>query len=646
MTISDELRQRLQATARQRNITDEELLSQMLALLEAQQAATTKDIQVPQSAFLVITTNYGQIINTDDTFQALFGNAHANLMDYIHEEDRDSVRLVLIHSQDHPVSQWTCRMATQDQKAQWVQWQLNHDNENELWYCVGTQISIEAAHVQQIHFQSILESITDAFIALDTEDRFIYMNNEAEKLLQCDRAEIIGKVIWKNFESMEDSEIKRQYQKALTTNQSATFVDYYRPLSTWFEIRIYPSPVGMSVYFRDISEQRQLELAISGLINSLEYRVDERTQELTYMMQKQQRFVQILELTSDLVAIHNANGDFIYINHAGRDLLALKPEDDIKEYSPFHFYDEDSITLLIEEAIPTVIREGIWQGVTTIITFKDEQHIMSQVTMLHKEENRNIYSTVARDITAQKKTEDELRSLLQKQQELAELKSRITTMVSHEFRTPLATIRSSTDLLKRYRDRMSVERQNDYIDKIQSQITHLAMLMDSVVTINRNESVGISFNPAPLKLGEICREIISDLQVLYRDSHLISFSTIGETTAYLWDERLIRQMVINLLSNAVKYSPHQTTVNVTLAYTDGNAVLTVADNGIGIPPEDVDQLFESFYRGSNVGNIQGTGLGMALIKQTIEAHDGDIQFESTLNEGTTFTVILPLRNDV
>ncbi len=247
------------------------------------------------------------------------------------------------------------------------------------------------------------------------------------------------------------------------------------------------------------------------------------------------------------------------------------------------------------------------------------------------------------DISERKRMQDDLRSALERERELGELKTRFVSIVSHEFRNPLASILSAADLMTNYGDRMTDERKGQHLDAIQQQVQHLTELMNDVLLIGRTENVGFAFNPAPLDLVAFCQNCITQVQQTTGTSHLLRLSVEGECSAASADEKLLRHILVNLLTNAVKYSPEGSVIDIDLRCAPEQATLSVRDEGIGIPAEDQPHLFEAFHRAANVGMIAGTGLGLAITKRAVEAHKGSIDFESAAGRGTTFIVNFPIR---
>lgn len=230
---------------------------------------------------------------------------------------------------------------------------------------------------------------------------------------------------------------------------------------------------------------------------------------------------------------------------------------------------------------------------------------------------------------------------LAKEKELSELKSRFVSMVSHEFRTPLASIQTSTDLLVHYFARMTRERRNEALLKIQYEIKRLTTILENVLTFGRAEAVGVAITPLEVDLVELCRRVVADVKRDLHGSHEIEFLTNCAVGQVRLDEKVMRHALNNLLENAVKYSPLGSRVKLALTLDAAQATLAVTDRGIGIDAHDRDHVFEPFHRGTNVGNVQGTGLGLVIVKHAVEAHSGRIEVQSAPGQGTTFTVMLP-----
>ncbi len=236
--------------------------------------------------------------------------------------------------------------------------------------------------------------------------------------------------------------------------------------------------------------------------------------------------------------------------------------------------------------------------------------------------------------------ESELRQALAQEKELSELKSRIITTISHEYRTPLTTIASSAELLETYRHKWDEQRQLKHFRRIQDKVKHMTALVNDVLFLNQAEFEKLQFQPEPLNLVSFFQEVVDELQSI-SDQHTLKFTSYGDCTHRYLDAKLLRQIITNLLSNAIKYSPPKSTVYLQLTGEENGIILSCRDEGIGIPEEDLNKLFESFNRASNVGTIAGTGLGLSIIKKCVDLHGGQITVESKVGVGTTLRVSLP-----
>ncbi len=242
------------------------------------------------------------------------------------------------------------------------------------------------------------------------------------------------------------------------------------------------------------------------------------------------------------------------------------------------------------------------------------------------------------NVTANKRQEEGLRNALASSQELVELKSQIVTTLSHEYRTPLATILSSAELLERHWDNYSRERGRSHISRILRSVHYLNALITDVLLLAKAESgkLELELSWIVLKpwLSEIAEEVTGE--------RVIRIDAQEADLAIFVDEILMRQAMINLLSNAIKYSSAESEVVVSIEKQEERALIRITDRGIGIPAGDLGKIFDSFQRGSNVELVQGTGVGLALVKKCVDLHKGNVRVESEVGVGTTFTVCLPI----
>ncbi|MFN8469127.1 MAG: PAS domain S-box protein [Caldilineaceae bacterium] len=256
--------------------------------------------------------------------------------------------------------------------------------------------------------------------------------------------------------------------------------------------------------------------------------------------------------------------------------------------------------------------------------------------------DRPAYSRVTfYDITARKQAEAAIKAALVQEKELGELKSRFVSMASHEFRNPLAGILATTELLELRWEKMDKAKIDERLNRIRDQVLHLSAIMEDVLHLTRMQTGHGKFAPAAGDLDGLCGRVVGELRELPGYGDRIGYDCALRPLPALFDAHLLQQAIGNLVHNALKYSPPDKSVHITLAQRDGQVTLRVADEGIGIPPEDLAHLFEPFHRAANVGAIQGTGLGLAIAKEAVELHGGTIAVESQVGVGTVFIVTLP-----
>ncbi len=242
------------------------------------------------------------------------------------------------------------------------------------------------------------------------------------------------------------------------------------------------------------------------------------------------------------------------------------------------------------------------------------------------------------DISARKRAEEEVHRALGRERELSELKTRFVSLTSHEFRTPLATILSSIELIDDFGANLPDAERAELIRIIKNAITRMTGMIDQVMLIGRAESDKLEFRPQPADACEIAQSVAREAEQALGRRGTVRFASRGDGGLRLVDAKLLSHVLGNLLSNALKYSPAEAPVDLDIEGAGPSIVMRVVDRGIGIPPEDHARLFESFHRARNVGNVEGTGLGLTIVKQCAELHGGSVTFESTPGKGSAFTV--------
>ncbi|MCB9319645.1 MAG: PAS domain-containing sensor histidine kinase [Lewinellaceae bacterium] len=240
--------------------------------------------------------------------------------------------------------------------------------------------------------------------------------------------------------------------------------------------------------------------------------------------------------------------------------------------------------------------------------------------------------------------EQELKNSLEKEKELNELKTRFVSMASHEFRTPLSTILSSASLINKYTDGEHQEKREKHITKIKNSVAHLTNLLNDFLSISKIEEGKLRLQMENIEINNFCQDIIEEISLTVKSGQQVTCTLLPEPTVYKLDKTMIRAILYNLLSNASKYSPENATIELQLRKDGRGLEIGVMDEGIGIPELEQKHLFDRFFRASNAGSIQGTGLGLHIVKRYVDLIHGNITFTSREFKGSAFYVKLPLQN--
>ncbi len=234
--------------------------------------------------------------------------------------------------------------------------------------------------------------------------------------------------------------------------------------------------------------------------------------------------------------------------------------------------------------------------------------------------------------------EIEQREKIEAQQEILAAKEEFVSIVSHEFKTPLAVIVSSVELLMHYHERLTPDKRQERLATIHQQCDHMNEMLNQILSIR--QAARLESQMEQVDLVNFCQAMIDHTRMSSQD-HAITLNAVHSIGCTYVDTQRLRHILGNLLSNAVKYSPGGETVDMQITRTGSNIVLEVRDHGIGIPPQSLDRIFTPFHRADNAHDFDGTGLGLAIVKEHVDAMGGTITCESVVNEGTTFRVVLP-----
>lgn len=514
---------------------------------------------------------------------------------------------------------------------------------------ISERIVVEAALQQrEQQFRALVEHAPDIIERFDRQRRHLYVNPAIEQLTGKPATEFIGKT---NRELGLSQDNATLWEQALSSvfetgreEQIEFSVDTPKGLK-YYQTRLVPeldgndNPVSVLGISRDITDHK---LALEALRES------------------EERFRQLAENIDEVFWMRDTDHpDILFVSPAYEEIWGLTRESLYEDHTSWlkivHPDDRDRVCTAVQEEV-----QGEYDQEYRIVRSDGSMRWIRDRSFPIRDAQGRVYrlAGITQDITARKQMELAASKALERERELSRVKSGFIAMTSHEFRNPLTTIRSSTELLERYHNKLSQEKQRTHLHRIQNSVDRMLQLLNDILLLSKAEANKLEFNPEPLDLVQLCRNLVDELQLTAKRQQAIVFTHKGDCTQTvqnsqeqgsrelnsslpLLDEKLLRHILINLLSNASKYSPEGSTVRFDLTCHDAKAIFQIQDQGIGIPLEDQSRLFESFQRASNVGTIQGTGLGLAIVKQCVDLHRGEISLISDVGKGTTFTVVLP-----
>jgi len=327
---------------------------------------------------------------------------------------------------------------------------------------------------------------------------------------------------------------------------------------------------------------------------------------------------------------------------AGRDLFALKKngQEFPVEISLSHYKKDDEL-FVIAFIVDITFRKEIEQNLVKKQT--ELEKVTFEIRKLNTELEKKVDERTHILQEALQKLEEsqtELHEALDKEKHLNEIKSRFVSMASHEFRTPLSAVLSSAALLSKYTKEADQEKRNKHIDRIKDSVRHLNDILEDFLSLGKLDEGRISTDPGEFSLPEMITETLTEVKVVLKPGQKFNFKYEGEEKVYA-DKKLLRNILINLISNAAKFSAEDTPITISAKSDHEENTIMVTDKGIGISQKDQEHLFTMFYRASNVTNIQGTGLGLHIIKRYLDLINGTVNLQSTLGKGTSITITFP-----
>jgi PAS domain S-box-containing protein len=492
---------------------------------------------------------------------------------------------------------------------------------------VRREVTAEAEQRALADRAALLESITDAFFALDQDWRFIYVNQRALDYYGKGRHELLGRSIWEVFPAAAGTMLHEQYEKALRTQCSATFETKSVLTDRWVDIRAYPTGQGLAVHFRDVSDRKRAEQELQAALTKLEG----REWRLSLATRAAGLAVFSWDLRSDQIAFES---------EPPREILSLAQAAPLTgSHFLQHLVHLEDRRVLRRQIIRCMRSGGPLRGVCRIRGLEESWRWIEINGGCERPNGHGAVRLVGvvRDVTARRQIEEALR-------ESDRRKDEFLALLSHELRNPLAPIANGLSVLKL---RGSVEPVSQRaIGIMERQLNHLVRLVDDLLDVGRMTHGKLQLRLQRLSVLDILgRALEGTRTVLESRGHTLATDVRAHDLMLEGDADRLIQVFTNLIHNSVKYTDAGGRIVITLTREADEAVIAVADNGVGIPPNSLEQVFEMF---SQVKLQQpraggGLGIGLALVRTIVQMHGGTIRAASAgAGLGSTFTVRLPL----
>ncbi len=478
--------------------------------------------------------------------------------------------------------------------------------------------------------QALIATANDAVITIDERSSIIDWNNAAERMFGFRRDEAMGQTLpeliiprahrvhhiagMKRF--LQDGTGKIFNRRVETLALRRTGEEFQVELSIW-PVRTGGS-FTFSSFVRDISRRKAAERALA---------------------ESEAKYRKVVENVNEGILV-TAGGRILYANPRALVLAGL--DDETAKSKPFieFIHPEDR-----ERVLSNHLRRIKGEPVENHYQFRvlhgnGESRWLEISAVVFDWQNTPATLNFLTDVTDRRQIEQDMQAALARERELSELKSRFVAVASHEFRTPLAAILSSIELLDDYGQRLPEDERKEIVGQVKDAVARMNRMVEQVLLTSRIESGKFTFEPQPRSIAQLLVQVASELGHAHPHASRIAMQCDGVEQARMVDPKLVSHILVNLLGNALKYSPPGSAVTCTAKAEGDRLHLSVADRGIGIPAADLPRLFESFHRGTNVGSIQGTGIGLHIVKECVALHRGTIDVESVAGEGATFHVRL------
>lgn len=415
----------------------------------------------------------------------------------------------------------------------------------------------------------------------------------------------------------------------------------------------------------DITEIQNTKAQLETYADKLESKVAERTKEIEATVQKLiqtnlslEDQVQVTKIAEDkakrsqvlfaaiarnfpkgLIVVFNTDFELVYVEGEELKRANLEKTDfEGKHIDDITFFSKNQVKRIKQNILKTVKGDNL----SFELEFQTDCYALNAKPLRSDGDDIVWALFVFNNITEQKNVREELTTTLKAAEELIGLKSRFISMASHEFRTPLSAILSSAILIGKQNEPGKEERREKHVARIRTHVKHLVVILNDFLSLSKLEEGRVKSKPQHLELIQFCKIIVDEMELTKKEGQAIILKyTEAEIPVFL-DPKLLNHILVNLLSNALKYSEAGQEIKFELKEIQEHIIFEITDNGMGIPKAEQGNLFERFFRAENAINIEGTGLGLHIVKQYSELMHGAVSFKSKRGKGSTFTVKLPL----
>ncbi len=490
--------------------------------------------------------------------------------------------------------------------------------------------SEQALRASEARLWAFAQALPDLAFILDEEGRYVQILSTPEHLLYTAGERFVGRLLEEVLPEHVADSIRDTIRLTVETG-STQAVEYQIELSSgaaWFEGRtsLMATPSGekalIVLIVRDITEKKEAELKLRHERNLLRTLIDNVPD-----------YIFVMDTTGRFVASNTAHAAAAALNPS--QIIGLTAVDAFPADFAAQFHCDDQA--IMTTGTPLISEERL----ITEADGTQQSMLMTKIPLRNESGGVIGLVGIARDITERLKAE-KLRMELEKEQEIIALKERFIATATHDFRTPLAIIKMSANMLETNFDRFTPAQRTAKLHQIGVQVNNVVQLLEDVLTMSKANAGKLVFNPELVTLRSFCQQIWDNFLHMAEKTHTMEFVYSCDAEDVLLDANLVNYILVNLLSNAIKYSPVDGHVRFEVRQQGHELVFQISDNGIGIPAEDLVRLFEPFHRASNTRGIAGTGLGLSIVKSYVAAHSGRVEVESQENRGTTVLVYLPI----